>query len=150
MLEEEDVNRPLQEAVARTVLPENVKLTTHYSDIPPVKLDGNQLANAFTNLIINAVEAMPEGGMLNISTRKTGGLIEIEFKDTGVGIPRKDLEKIFQPFFTTKAKGTGLGLTNAMKTVEAHGGIITVESKEGEGTTVTVKLPVVHPEHLRK
>ena len=85
---------------------------------------------------------MPKGGELSISTGEVGGFVEVKVRDTGVGIPEENLKRLFHPFFTTKAKGTGLGLTNARSVVEAHGGTITVESEEGKGTTFTVRLPI--------
>jgi len=117
-----------------------VKLVASHGHAPPAKVDRGQMARVFQNLIVNAVEAMPEGGELNISTGKTRGFIEVKVKDTGVGIAEENLKKIFT-LFTTKAKGTGLGLSNAKRVVEAHEGTITVESEEGKGTTVTVQLP---------
>jgi len=140
-----NVNILLKETAARIAIPDNVKLNTNFGDIPQILLDMVQLNRAFTNLILNAVQAMPNGGELTISTSKAGDFIEVKVKDTGVGIPRKDMEKLFSPFFTTKAKGTGLGLLTTKAIVEAHGGTITVESEEGKGTTITVRLPIPAP-----
>jgi len=140
----EDVNLVLQQTLTQIIIPKNVKLNTRYGDIPQIKLDRDQLTRVFTNLILNATQAIPEdgSGILDIYTDKTGNLIEIKIKDTGVGIPKEKLENVFDPFFTTKAKGIGLGLLTAKSIVEAHDGTITVESKEGRGTTVTVQLPI--------
>jgi two-component system NtrC family sensor kinase len=85
---------------------------------------------------------MKNGGTLTISTNKTNGFLEVSFKDTGVGIPKENMEKLFLPLFTTKAKGTGMGLSVCKKLVDMHGGTIKVESEIGKGTTVTVKLPI--------
>lgn len=142
-LMEDNVNIVLKEALSQIVIPKNVKLTTNYSDLPNSKLDGSQLAQVFINLILNGVQAMPEGGELNISTAKLNNSLEIKIRDTGIGIPKKDLKEIFKPFYTTKARGVGLGLPNAKRIVENHGGTIAVESEEGKGTTVTIRLPII-------
>ncbi len=141
-LRAEDINQVLRETLSKTVLPRGVKLTTHYGDLPPARVDREQLSRVFDNLILNAVQAMPEGGKLHISTGQVGDLIEVKVKDTGLGIPEKELKKLFHPFYTTKAQGTGLGLANAKRVMETHGGTITVESEAGKGTTVTVRLPI--------
>jgi len=143
-LSEGDVNTLLKETLAQIILPKNVKLTTRYTEILEVMLDRDQMTRAFTNLILNAIQAVPENsaGILNISTRPVSNFIEVRIKDTGVGISEKNLEKIFDPFYTTKSKGTGLGLPTAKTIVEAHRGTIKVESEEGAGTTVMVQLPV--------
>ncbi|MFH1327892.1 MAG: PAS domain S-box protein, partial [Candidatus Bathyarchaeota archaeon] len=142
-LKEVDVNYLLEQTLIQLVFPKTVKISKHYGDIPEVSLDNNQISHAFTNLVLNAVQSIPDGssGILNISTNKTGNFVEVKIKDTGVGIAEENLEKIFDPFFTTKSKGSGLGLPSAKKIVEAHNGTIHVESKEGEGTIVTIQLP---------
>jgi len=106
-----------------------------------VKADPQKLRQVFWNLGINAVEAMPEGGELVVSTRNADRLVEIKFKDSGSGIDREHIEKIFYPFFTTKEKGTGLGLAIAYRIVEEHNGILRVASNSGIGTTFEVILP---------
>lgn len=109
----------------------------------PVTADPNQLKEALRNLIINAVQAMPEGGVLSIIAQpESGDRVSIAVCDTGVGIPPENLDRIFTPFFTTKAKGSGLGLANVQKIVESHGGTISVQSQEGKGTVVRLLLPV--------
>lgn len=114
---------------------------------PDVKqVEGNrvQLQQVFTNIIINAQQAMPEGGKLFISTRNENGSVDIEFKDTGCGIPEKYKDRIFEPFVTTKVdwKGTGLGLSICYDIVKNHKGHITVDSKLGKGAVFTIILPV--------
>jgi len=116
---------------------------------PRVRADAEQLRQVFLNLAINAVQAMPEGGKLSISTgvRKTGRknapqlFAEVRFKDTGGGIPPGDLKNLFIPFFTTKEKGTGLGLPISQRIIANHGGTIEVRSRSGVGSTFTVVLP---------
>jgi len=94
------------------------------------------------NLVTNALQAMPQGGEINISSEVKDKNIEVKIKDTGVGIPPKNLEKLFTPLFTTKSKGIGLGLSNVKNIVEKHGGTIQVQSEEGKGTTFTIQLPL--------
>jgi len=106
-----------------------------------VTADLQQMEQVFLNLIHNAVQAMESGGTLTVSTRAGDGDIAISFRDDGKGIPPGDLARVFQPFFTTKHRGSGLGLPIVKKIVEAHGGSIEVETEPGEGTTATVKLP---------
>ncbi|HHT9141015.1 MAG TPA: PAS domain S-box protein, partial [Candidatus Tripitaka californicus] len=111
--------------------------------LPPVYCDPHQLEQVFTNIIINASDAMTEGGDLKIKTGVRGEWVKIDFSDTGSGIPEKDLGKIFEPFFSTKGgAGTGLGLFVSYNIVKAHKGTIEVKSKEGKGTTISVQLPI--------
>lgn len=114
-------------------------------NLPFIKGDAAQLQQVFLNILINAGEAMPQGGKIDVETNlsKDGNFIEIKFKDTGCGIPKKNLKKVFDPFFTTKppGKGTGLGLSVSYGIVKNHNGVIDIESQEGKGTTFTIKLP---------
>ena len=107
--------------------------------------DANQLKQVIGNLCFNACEAMPAGGILSISTSEENGKVLISIADTGCGIKEEHLEMIYEPFFTTKSvgKGTGLGLSVSYGIIRKHGGIMKAESKEGEGTTFTITLPVV-------
>ena len=124
---------------------------TDFADkMPPVRADAEQLLQVFLNLSLNALQAMPQGGKLWISTalrRSTrrgaaAAFLEVRFRDTGVGIPAGDLKNLFIPFFTTKEKGTGLGLPISQRIIENHGGTIEVRSQPGEGATFTVLLPI--------
>ncbi|PWB46188.1 MAG: hypothetical protein C3F12_09070 [Candidatus Methylomirabilota bacterium] len=117
--------------------------------IPLVLVDRNQLRQAFINVLGNAFEAMPSGGLVTVSAKKTGGRVEIAFADEGPGVPADHLEKIFEPFFTTKAGGTGLGLAIAKEIVEAHGGQIHCSSRPGSGTVVAISLPLGEGEEDR-
>jgi two-component system, NtrC family, sensor histidine kinase PilS len=119
----------------------NLSIRKEYGGTLEVKADPQKLRQVFWNLGINAVEAMPEGGELVVSTRNADRLVEITFKDSGSGIDREHIEKIFYPFFTTKEKGTGLGLAIAYRIVEEHNGILRVASSSGIGTTFEVILP---------
>jgi signal transduction histidine kinase len=113
------------------------------SDLPPVAVDRTLFARALTNVIENAIHAMPGGGRLAISSRQPGDQpsVVVEIADTGMGMDEEALRKIFEPYFSTKATGTGLGLTIAKRNVELIGGTIAVQSERGVGTTVTITLP---------
>ena len=124
--------------------------TSFIEGLPPVRADAQQLRQVFLNLTLNAVEAMPLGGKLHVSTslrRSTrrgaaAAFLEVRFRDTGVGISPGDLRNLFIPFFTTKERGTGLGLPISQRIIENHGGTIEVRSQTGTGSTFTVLLPV--------
>ena len=111
-------------------------------ETPEVQFDSDKLKQAFMNAILNAIEAMPQGGELKVSTLTEDNSICIKVVDTGVGIPEEDLEHLFEPFFTRKTRGTGLGLANVKRIFEEHGGNAEIESRLGEGTTVLMRLPV--------
>jgi signal transduction histidine kinase len=128
-----------------------VEITMNLLDgLPQVRADAQQLRQVFLNLTINALDAMPQGGRLQVSTslrRSTrrgaaAAFLEIRFRDDGIGIPPADLRNLFIPFFTTKEKGTGLGLPISQRIIENHGGTIEVRSQPGSGSTFTVLLPV--------
>lgn len=122
-------------------------------DLVPVEIDESQLSQVVNNLVINAVQAMPGGGKLRVQIQnasveaqdipplKAGKYVKISFQDEGVGIPEKHLQDIFYPYFTTKEKGSGLGLATCYSIINKHGGHITVESRVGTGTTFHVYLP---------
>ncbi len=117
-------------------------------DLPKVQGNPRDLQQVFLNLFLNAIQAMPNGGLLTVQGKTTGGrAIEVEVTDTGVGIPEENIGSVFDPFFTTKevGAGTGLGLAVSYGIVEKHNGTITVRSKLGEGTTFVVRLPIFSP-----
>jgi signal transduction histidine kinase len=105
-------------------------------------LDAGLLKQAFLNLALNAIQAMPQGGTLTVKTALRGDAVEVEIADTGTGIPDENRKKLFSPFFTTKKNGTGLGLAITYRIIENHRGRIDVASAAGKGTTFTVKIPV--------
>ena len=111
-------------------------------DLPPVYANPQQIVQALGNLVVNACQAMPAGGRLTFSARQEDQMVAISIMDTGVGIPTENLKKLFEPLFTTKTKGIGLGLPVSRKLVEANGGRIEVQSEPGKGSTFTVYLPV--------
>jgi two-component system, NtrC family, sensor kinase len=112
--------------------------------LPLLELDKNKIQQVFSNLLINACEAMPEGGRLAVVSRPSAdGLgVEVEFSDTGIGIPKENLGKLFDPFFSTKSFGTGLGLAVSYGIIRRRGGTIEVRSDVGRGSAFTVKLPL--------
>ena len=115
-----------------------------------LEADSDLLYRAFVNILSNALQAMPNGGTLHIHTSVVNGKngadsLELRFGDTGPGIPADVQKKIFNPFFTTREKGTGLGLAIVQSIIDSHNGDIEVESREGEGTTVIIRLPLVQP-----
>jgi signal transduction histidine kinase len=103
--------------------------------------DPHLMRRVFANLVLNAIQAMPEGGTLTISASRFDDSVAINIHDTGVGIPQEMRDKLFLPLSTGKAKGTGLGLAVVKRAVDAHRGTITFESGGGKGTTFTVTLP---------
>ena len=112
-------------------------------DMPEIMLDTDQISGALLNIVINAIQAMPQGGTITISTFLHNGSVGISIADTGTGIPEENHSRIFNPFFTTKRTfGTGLGLPIAYKAIKLHGGTITYDSEEGVGTTFTIELPI--------
>jgi len=146
-LEDVDVNHIIKDAIAGVKLPENIVLETKLGEkLPRVLLDPDQVQRVFLNVISNALEAMPDGGRLEVNTGLEEGFIEISLKDTGEGVSEDHLQKIFEPLFTTKARGIGLGLATAKAIVESHKGNIEVKSKIGKGTTCTLKLPLKEKE----
>lgn len=121
----------------------SVSVYKNYSpDIPPVAFDAELIERVILNLITNAAQASPPGGVITVKTRLAGEMAEIAVIDRGSGIDAKNLESIFNPFFTTKADGVGLGLAICSKIIDEHGGQITVESAPGEGSVFHVFLPV--------
>ena len=104
-------------------------------------LDQSSLRGALMNLMLNAIEAMPQGGTLSVIVDRTANTIRVEITDTGRGIAEEDANKIFEPFYTTKAQGLGLGMPYARKIIEQHGGTISLSSRPGEGTTIHIDLP---------
>ena len=133
----------IEDAFRYTPVPENIKLTKDINNgLPMVMVDGEQIKQVFLNITLNALQAMGEkGGRLDIRARDRGKFVEVEFIDTGGGIPDEIKDKIFDPLFTTKAKGVGLGLSVCKTIMERHEGDIKVKSRVGKGTTFTISLP---------
>ncbi|MBN2409974.1 MAG: hypothetical protein JXE07_09565, partial [Candidatus Aminicenantes bacterium] len=115
--------------------------------LPPLKIDRNKIQQVFWNLLLNACEAMPEGGRITISSFLSPDKrsIAVRFADSGVGIPKENINKLFDPFFTTKSSGTGLGLAVSYGIIQQHEGRIEVKSEVGRGTVITLSFPVDSP-----
>jgi PAS domain S-box-containing protein len=127
----------------------NIRLIRQYiPNLPPVPMDSNQIEQVFVNLLLNGIDAMPQGGTFTINARQIAdaagkNFLEITFKDTGHGIPADKINKIFDPFYTTKAVGsTGLGLSISRGIIDKHEGTIYAESEVGQGTSMIIKLPI--------
>lgn len=130
------------QALEDVKIPDNVRVEDLTTGVPRILADEPKIRRVLTNLIKNAVEAMPEGGELSISSVGSQKELSISVKDTGIGISQDELKRIWTPLHTTKAKGIGLGLSICKRIVEAHRGSISVESVVGKGTTFTLKLPI--------
>lgn len=130
-------------SVKRCEIPDNIHLTLEFEpDIPFILIDPTQIRQVLVNIINNAIQAMPEGGGLRVGACKDGEFIKIFISDTGEGIPAENLEMLFQPLFTTKKDGTGLGLIIVKNLTEANGGKVEVYSEAGKGTTFSLSFPV--------
>jgi len=139
-----DVNELVNEAQSNIVIPENIEIIHQLDEtIPSILADPGQLVQIIENIVLNALQAMPDGGELTVrSEASTPEMVAIHFCDTGDGIPEENLERIWEPLFTTKARGIGLGLPISKTLVEGNGGTIEVESTVGVGTRFTVFLPL--------
>jgi signal transduction histidine kinase len=144
-LREWNINNLIETSLSLILYDKRAKEITIMRDLSPalpeITTDGGQLSQVFVNLILNAVDAMTEGGTLTIRSRMTDGNIEISFEDTGVGITRENISRIFDPFFTTKEKGTGLGLAVSYSIIKKLNGGMTVESEVNKGTRFRITLP---------
>ena len=137
------IRKVMEDALSYLAVPENVEVINKLdANLPEVEVDANQIRQVFANIATNAIQAMPEGGKLTINARKGDKFLEVAISDTGGGISGDVIGKIFDPLFTTRAKGIGLGLAVCKSIIERHGGAIEVESRAGKGTTFTVKLPL--------
>ncbi len=151
-LEDGDINAVIRELL-EFVRPEldqaGVRIDSRLSPtVPTLRIDPRFIKQALLNLIKNAVAAMPGGGTLTVGTDRADGEVRVTVADTGSGIPEEIMEKIFEPYFTTKPFGTGLGLTIVFKIVKEHFGDISVTSRPGEGTTFTIQLPIMTREKI--
>jgi PAS domain S-box-containing protein len=142
LLVETQLNHILDDVFSTFKIPENVKIIKETDRDVRLAVDPYLVRRLLANLLTNAVQAMPNGGQLTVKASKKEGVVVISIQDTGGGIHKEILDKIFTPFSTTKARGMGLGLPVCKRMVEAHGGTITAESKKGEGSIFTVRLPL--------
>ena len=127
------------EAIKHSIIIENIEA----EGIPKVVIDQDQLKQVFINILINGIQAMPDGGKIRIRTSLADvNGIKVSISDTGPGIPPEDVERVFDPFFTTKPNGTGLGLSIVQRIIKEHKGDIKIRSEVGKGTTFDLILPV--------
>jgi signal transduction histidine kinase len=137
-----DAKSLIDQSLASTKIPENIRLVNHSNEGMTVEVDVMKINRVFLNLIKNAVDAMPDGGTLTVTSTESDGNILVSIADTGVGIDEGILSRIWSPLFTTKAKGIGFGLAIAKRYVEAHGGSVYVATKLGNGSAFTISLPI--------
>jgi signal transduction histidine kinase len=146
MHQEEASLKNLLEEVLRVEGPQmdkaNIKVVTRFADVPPVLVDKELLKQGLMNLLVNAVEAMPGGGQLTLSLARCGEMAEIQITDTGRGIAPENRQRVFQLFFTTRPRGSGIGLASMFRTVQLHNGSIDFDSEVGRGTTFRIELPL--------
>ena len=137
-----DVNKLVRETLSLYEnLPNDINVDVQLaSELPQANLDEGQIKQVLHNIIKNAIEAMPNGGKLQVITGLDDDIISIEITDTGCGMSEEVKSKLFTPYFTTKQKGTGLGMAIVQRIIEQHDGEINVESQEGVGTTVKILL----------
>ena len=144
--EDADLEQMVIDVIGTLKIPDDVEVSVRLDEgLRSVRADGNLFKRVFTNMLTNGIQALPEGGSLTVTGTASDDEATIVVSDTGVGVSEENMNKLFQPLFTTKAKGTGLGLAVCKRIVEAHRGEITVESEEGVGTSFTIKIPM-HPE----
>lgn len=136
---ETDLNPLLDALLAKIEVPDRIKIKRKWKrDLPAISVDPIQIERAVYNLVLNAIQAMPRGGTLSLSTDFTGQTVALTLQDTGIGIAPEEIGKIFDPFFTTKANGTGLGLSMVKQYLQANRARIDVQSRPGEGTTFRI------------
>jgi len=130
----------------------NVQISVEFgSDLPMISCEKNQIKQVFLNLLKNSIEAMPKGGRIDVKVNeKEEGKISIQIIDQGIGIPKERMSTLGEPFYTTKEKGTGLGLMICYKIIESHNGQIAIQSKLNEGTTIEIILPTITQTLLKK
>jgi signal transduction histidine kinase len=142
---------PIIEETFQLVRPQikrgKISVQKEFEPLPFVTVDKEQIKQVILNLLINAIQAMPKGGRLVLSSRvsREGYWVELTVQDSGIGIPPEDLDKLFDPFFSTKEGGIGLGLSIAHRIVDQHHGKIEVDSNPGKGTRFTISLPIFTP-----
>lgn len=134
--------------IERTFQLDGIRILRHYGKIPSIAMNMGEIQQVILNMAINSSHAMPEGGVIGISTELKDDYVKIDFSDTGIGISKENMSRIFEPFFTTKGKigsnsGTGLGLSVVYAIIERHGGRIDLSSEVGKGTTFTIWLPSI-------
>jgi signal transduction histidine kinase len=141
-----DVHELLAEAVSVAPPPTGIQVEQVDGDVPPVVADRDQIRQVVLNLLTNAYEAMPEGGTVTIGSRQAADTVELFVIDTGTGMDEETRAQIFEPFFSKKIKGTGLGLAVSKRIAESHGGALSIASEEGRGSSAVLALPLLGAE----
>jgi len=143
-LQETDIGKLLEDVIEiiwAKAEAEKINIIKDYDLLPTLNIDHDLVKTCIFNVILNAFQSMPDGGTLSIKTERTDGTLSILVSDTGIGIPADDLSKVFDPYFTTKKNGLGLGLAMTKRVVEEHGGKVDIQSFEGKGSKVIITLP---------
>ena len=142
-LKESDSKSIVKKALSGLIFPENIRLIEEYGRNHRIRVDPEKIRRVIVNLVSNAFDAMPNGGILTIVSKEAKGKLELSVADNGTGIPDQKMDKLWSPFVTTKAKGIGLGLPICKRIIDAHGGEILCKSNKGKGTVFTLVLPIV-------
>jgi signal transduction histidine kinase len=142
-LTETDPKSLFKLSLSEIVVPAKIKIINKTHGKPKVLVDFNRFRRLIVNLVLNAFESMPNGGTMTIISSARNDSLELRIMDTGTGIPKEKMEKLWTPFVTTKAKGMGLGLPICKRIVEAHKGEILVETENGKGTTFVIRIPIM-------
>jgi PAS domain S-box-containing protein len=142
-LEKSNPKLLLKKALPAVQVPKKIKVINNTQDTPEVMVDTEKIVRVLINIVKNALEAMPSGGTLTITSEEVENKLEISFADTGEGMTEETLNKLWVPLFTTKARGMGFGLSICKRLVEAHGGSISAKSTIGKGTTLTLRIPII-------
>jgi signal transduction histidine kinase len=143
----EPVTELVLQTLARFIPPENIEVLDNFEDQKLfINVDARQIKQVLANLVTNAYQAMPDGGTLTFAIRKMDQIVALDIMDSGCGISPEDTKRLFEPLFTTKARGIGLGLLVSKMLVEANDGTINVTSEAGKGTTFTLLLPAAYPD----
>jgi signal transduction histidine kinase len=138
-----DINAIVNGTIARSQIPATVRVFRNLApDLPLVVCDAERLERAFIDIITNAIQAMSHGGRLDAKTHPSAGGVTVVFSDSGEGIALENLPKVFEPMFTTKLRGMGLGLTVVRRTIELHKGEVEIKGGRRRGTTVEITLPL--------
>ena len=145
-LQKADIGKLLEETIEiiwAKAEAEKIKIIKDCDFLPSLNIDTDLIKTCVFNVVLNAFQAMPDGGALTIKTEPAEGMLSITISDTGKGIPEDELAKVFEPFYTTKRNGLGLGLAMTKRVVEEHGGKVNIHSIAGDGSTVVITLPVI-------
>jgi len=140
---DQSIESVLDRAIQQESAPDGIKIVKEFpKGLPLIEVDGGQMQQVLCNLLTNAYQAMPDGGTITIGAEMDGNTLRMEVADTGTGIQEEHLKLIFEPLFTTKPRGIGLGLAISKKLVEAHHGRIFAQSMDGRGSKFTIELPL--------